>query len=278
MKNLWKEIWSAFLFLNLMVLILVLGGCRFTAVDQHIQATGTIEMTETTISSKTSARVINIKVEEGQKVKQGDLLAELDHEELDAQIAAARSNLDVAVANYDAAKTDFHRNKQLYQSQQISESVYDQAATKADVTQAQVRQAKANIDLLVAQLKNVKIMAPSSGVISEKMIENGEIISSGTAVFTLLDYDKPWVKVYLPLQEVSRVTLNEKAYVKLDAFPKKRFYGRISFISKEAEFTPKDFLSKEERIKQVFSVKVQLKNKEELLKAGLPVDVWVVER
>jgi hypothetical protein len=84
--------------------------------------------------------------------------------------------------------------------------------------------------------------------------------------------------VYLPLKEVSRVSLNEKAYVKLDAFPAKKFYGRITFISQEAEFTPKDFLSKEERIKQVFAVKVLLSNKENLLKAGLPVDVWVVEK
>jgi HlyD family secretion protein len=257
--------------------LFIIGGCSYKNESQQIEATGTIEMTETTVNSKSNGRVVKILTDEGQAVKAGDLLAELDHEELDAQIAAAESNLDVAIANYDAAKTDLARNRQLYQAQQISASQFDQAATKNDVTKAQVGQAKANLDLLKVQLKNVKIFAPDSGLISEKLIENGEVIASGTSLFTLLDYQKPWVKVYLPLKEVSKVKLNEKAYVTLDAFPNRKFYGRISFISKEAEFTPKDFLSKEERIKQVFAVKVQLINEENILKAGIPVDVTIEE-
>jgi HlyD family secretion protein len=221
-----------------------------------------------------NGRIIKIPVTEGKQIKQGDLLAEIDHEELDAQIAAARSNLDVAIANYDAAKTDLQRNKQLYQKDLIAKSQYDSFVTKADVTLAQVKQAQSNLALLQVQLSNVKIFAPISGVLSAKLVETGELVASGTALFTILDYNKPWVKIYLPLKEVERVTLNQKAYVKLDASGKK-FYGWISFISDEAEFTPKDFLSKEERVKQVFAVKIVLNNKDELLKAGLPVDVTV---
>jgi HlyD family secretion protein len=258
-----------------MMMLGLFSGCGLNQDNQQIQATGTIEMTETTISGKVNGKAIKILVEEGQEIKQGDLLTELDHEELDAQIAAARSNLDVAVANYEAAKIDLQRNDQLFKGELIPKSQYDQVVTKFDVTKAQVRQAKANLDLLGVQLSNVKIFAPTSGVLSAKLIETGEIVAPGMALFTLLDYSKPWVKVYLPLQEVSKVVLNQKAYVKLDAFPDKKFYGRISFISKEAEFTPKDFLSKEERIKQVFAVKIELENKVGLLKAGLPVDVWV---
>ncbi len=264
--------------ISFLSMLFLVSGCGYKKTDQRIKATGTVEMTETTINSKSSGRIVTILADEGQAVKAGDLLAELDHEELDAQIAAAKSNLDVAIANYDAARTDLARNRQLYQAQQISASQFDQAVTKNDVTKAQVSQAKANLDLLNVQLKNVQIFAPAAGILSEKLIENGEVIASGTSLFTLLDYEKPWVKVYLPLKEVSKVRLNDKSYITLDAFPNRKFWGRISFISNEAEFTPKDFLSKEERVKQVFAVKVQLANKDNILKAGLPVDVTIEEK
>lgn len=262
-------------FLSMLFLIV---GCGYKKADQRIEATGTVEMTETTVNSKSNGRIVAILADEGQGVKAGDLLAELDHEELDAQIAAVKSNLDVAIANYEAARTDLARYRQLYQAQQISASQFDQAVTKNDVTKAQVSQAKANLALLHVQLKNVQIFAPADGILSEKLIENGEVIASGASLFTLLDYEKPWVKVYLPLKEVSKVRLNDKAYITLDAFPNRKFWGRISFISNEAEFTPKDFLSKEERVKQVFAVKVQLANKDNILKAGLPVDVAIEEK
>jgi HlyD family secretion protein len=277
MKKVNKIMVSAVFLMAVILLVVLFSGCNLNEAEQQIQATGTVEMTETTISSKVNGRVVKLAATEGQEVKQGVLLAELDHEELDAQIGASRSALDVAIANYNSAKTDLQRYKQLYQSNLIPRAEYDQAVTKAEVTKAQVGQAKSNLDLLEVQRNNVKIFAPNDGVLSEKLIENGELVSSGASLFTLLDYHKPWVKIYLPLQEVSKVKLNQKAYVKLDAFPRKKFYGRVSFISKEAEFTPKDFLSKEERVKQVFAVKIELKNKESLLKAGLPVDVWLEE-
>jgi len=269
---------AALVLMVLTALLFLIGGCSYRDQKQPIEATGTIEMTETAVSSKANGRITKITVQEGQTVQAGEFLAELDHDQLDAQIASARSNLEVAIANYAEAKTDLSRYKQLYQAQQIAASQYDQAVNKNDVTKAQVSQAQANLDLLKVQLGDVQIQAPGSGVISEKLVENGEVVSNGTALFTLLDYQKPWVKVYLPLKEVSKVTLNQKAYITLDAFPNRKFYGRISFIAKEAEFTPKDYLSKEERVKQVFAVKVQLTNKDNLLKAGLPVDVTVEEK
>ncbi len=278
MKWIMKTGMGMILGMSFISMLFLIGGCGYKKADQRIEATGTVEMTETTVNSKSSGRIVTISADEGQAVKAGDLLAELDHEELDAQIAAAKSNLDVAIANYDAARTDLARNRQLYQAQQISASQFDQAVTKNDVTKAQVSQAKANLDLLNVQLKNVQIFAPAAGILSEKLIESGEVIAGGASLFTLLDYEKPWVKVYLTLKEVSKVRLNDKAYITLDAFPNRKFWGRISFISNEAEFTPKDFLSKEERVKQVFAVKVQLANKDNILKAGLPVDVAIEEK
>jgi HlyD family secretion protein len=344
MKKLMSIVISVVAIMCLLAVFSLFSGCGISQDNQQIQATGTIEMTETTISTKVGGKVVQIPVEEGRGVKSGDLLAELDHAELNAQITAAKANLDlakllyqksakainlnpnsaddsreaqiaaaqnnlaVAKANLDDASRTFDRMQKLYQSQLISQADYDKATTGKSVAQSQyqaalnnltlaksspntqdidttnkqsttqIKQAESSLALLEIQLNNTKITASASGIVSAKLVEVGELVSPGSSLFTILDYSKPWVKIYLTLNEVERVSLNQKAYVKLDAYPDKKFGGRISFISNEAEFTPKDFLSKEERVKQVFAVKIELGNKEGLLKAGLPVDVWVEDR
>lgn len=336
-----KKALSGLSIVGLIVTVLLIGGCGEKQKDQAIQGTGTVEMTETTISSKVSGKIVKIPAEEGQAVKNGDLLAELDHNELDAQIKAAQANLDlaklrfqksqqaskftssasvndsraaqiaaaqnnlaVAKANLDDANRAYERMQKLFQGQLISQADFDQAGTRRNVAQAQYRaalnnvtlsksnpntedidtankqssaqieQATSNLALLQIQLNNTQITAPADSVLSAKLVQVGELVSPGTALFTLLDYSKPWVKIYLSLNDVERVKLNQKAYVKLDAYDRK-FDGRVSFISQEAEFTPKDFLSKDERVKQVFAVKIELNNKDGLFKAGLPVDVTI---
>ncbi len=327
----------------LIVSVASLSGCN-KGDENTIEATGTVEMTETTISSKVSGKMLKTFVEEGQDVKSGDLMAEIDHEELDAQITAAKANLELARLRYQKSKTalnlsngredrsreaqiqaaqsnlavskanleeaerSFKRIDQLYKEQLISQAEYDKASTARKVAQSQyqaaannlaiaksspntedidtankqsstqIKQAESSLSLLEIQLNNTKITAPSDGILSAKLIQTGELVSPGSSLFIVLDYSKPWVKIYLPLEEVEHVILNQKAYVKLDAFPDKKFGGRVSFISQEAEFTPKDYLSKEERVKQVFAVKIELENQEGLLKAGIPVEVYIEKK
>lgn len=318
----------------------LLGGCA-PERNRGTHATGTIEMTETTVSSKVGGRIVNLPVAEGQTVQTNDLLAELDHAELDDQIVAAQSsletarlryqktsgavrlagqsgvtirnaqielaqhNLEIARNNQGDADRNFSRIEQLYRQGLVSQAEYDAVLTKQrnaaaqyqvalnslmqakaapntddlDFTNqqaaAQIKQAQSNLDLLRIQLQNTRITAPCNGVLSAKLAQRGELVGVGTALFTILDYAKPWVKIYLPLKEVEQVTLNQQAYLQLDAYPKRKFYGRVSFIAQEAEFTPKDFLSREERVKQVFAVKVELRNQAGILKAGLPADVTI---
>jgi HlyD family secretion protein len=300
-------------------------------------------MTEVTISSKVGGKVTKALVEEGQVVKEGDLLAEFDHDELDAQISAAQAGLDVAclrnqksdravsmaggravsdsarqtqidLANYnlqaakankDAAETNQKRLKQLIQAGLISQSQYDQAVTQSEVataqyqalvsqvhlaktspntddlelvnrqSAAQIKQAETALALLLTQRNNSKVTAASRGVVSARLIEPGEVVSPGTPLFTTLDDRKPWVKIYLPLMTMEKLTLNQKATVKIDAFPKEKFMGRVAYISPEAEFTPKNYQTKEERVKQVYAVKIILDNNRGKFKAGMPVDVYI---
>lgn len=261
------------LFLMATIILLNLGCVR--EKQGEITGTGTIEMTEVSVSNKVGGKLLKVIVGEGQTVKSGELVAELDHQELDARIVAARSSLEVNQANRQAARRDFERMRQLFQAQVISKSQYDGALTSLDVAEAQVKKSQADLDLLGIQLKDYFITAPANGIVSARMVEPGEIIAAGTSLFTILDNTRPWVKIYLPLTDVEKVSLNQKASIMMDAFPDRKFTGRVSNIASEAEFTPKDYLSKEERVKKVFAVKVELKNEAGLLKAGLPVDVTI---
>lgn len=252
----------------------LIAGCK-PEIEDEISAVGTVEMTETVVSSKQNGRITQMFFEEGQRVKIGDLMAELEHQQLDAQIKAARSNLQVLMLNLNAAQRDMNRLRKLLRDELISQAEYDRAVTGKEVYEAQVKQAEANLSLLEVQLGDTRILAPANGFISAKLAEPGELASLGSSLYTILDEAKPWVKIYLPLKEVEQVSLDQSAVVNLDAFPDLDFKGRISYIARKAEFTPKDYLSKEERIKQVYEVKVELDNTSGKLKAGIPVEVKI---
>lgn len=265
---------GSFLGLGLTIIISLISGCG-PELKEEISATGTIEMTETIVSSKLNGRVTRMFFEEGQGVKVGDLLAEMEHAQLDAQIQAARSGLQASQANRKAAGRDLDRLRKLRQGELISQAEYDRAVTGWEVYDAQVKQAEANLKLLEVQLSDTRLIAPANGIISAKLVEPGEVAPPGAALYAILDQTKPWVKIYLSLTEVEQVGLNQPAIVKLDAFPDLDFEGRISYIAQEAEFTPKDYLSKEERVKQVYEVKVELDNNSGKLKAGIPAEVMI---
>lgn len=263
-----------FLGMGLIIVSLLISGCA-PEIKDEIAATGTVEMTETVVSSKIGGRVTQMFFEEGQAVKRGELMAELDHDQLDAMIKASRSGLQASVANRNASRRDLNRLRKLRQDELISQAEYDRAVTGWEVYDAQVKQAEANLKLLEIQLADTRLLAPASGVVSAKLVELGEVGASGASLYAILDQAKPWIKIYLSLKEVEQVSLNQPAIINLDAFPDLNFEGRISYIATEAEFTPKDYLSKEERVKQVYQVKVELDNNTGKLKAGIPAEVRI---
>ncbi len=271
MKRRQELVWR---FLGLIFFAFLISGCA-PEIQDEIWATGTVEMTETIVSSKLGGRVTGIFFKEGQTVKLGDRLAELEHDQLDARIRAAKSGLTASQANLNAARRDLDRLRKLRRDELISQAEYDRAVTGWEVFDAQVKQAEANVNLLETELTDTLIEAPANGIISAKLIEPGEVVIPGAALCTILDPTKPWVKVYLPLIEVEKVSLNQPTIIKLDAFPDLDFKGRIAYISQTAEFTPKDYLSKEERVKQVYEVKVEVDNSSGKLKAGIPAEVRI---
>lgn len=222
------------------------------------------------------------------------------------EVERARANVDLADADLSKAKKDFERAEILYRNGAISAAQYDSAKSGYDARRAlqksstetlslakegarredikaagyRVAQARAAVAIAEERLKDTTIYAPFSGVILRKNVETGETVSPGIAVFTIGDIESPWVKVYVKEDRLTQIRLGQKAKVAVDLYPdKKRHYeGFVSYISSEAEFTPKSVQTAEERVKLVFAVKVKVKNEKWELKPGMPADVELLEK
>ena len=243
--------------------------------DGAITASGTVEVTEVNAGFTMPGRVIALLTDEGHVVKLGEKIAVLDSAESEAQVAQGRAALENAEAQRDKAKTDFKRYKALLQSGAVSTQQMDSAKTAYDVALSQVRQAGATLKTGEVKLRDTVLYAPVSGMVLRKNVESGEAIGPGTPIVTIGDLGNPWVKVYVKEDRLGRVKLGQRAEVKSDSYPGKVYEGRVTYISSEAEFTPKNVQTQEERVKLVFGVKVSVANVNDELRPGMPADVRI---
>ena len=141
--------------------------------------------------------------------------------------------------------------------------------------QAQVKEAASALTGVQTQIEYCRLYAPVSGVVLVKNSEIGEYLVPGGAVITLGDLDKPWLKAFITETDLGRVKLGQKVSVTTDSFPGKAYEGSITFISSEAEFTPKNVQTTKERVKLVYRIKVSLPNPKQELKPGMPADAQI---
>jgi len=289
---------------------------------------GNVEVTDINLGFKTSGRIVELLVEEGQKVNRGERLALLDKAELESLAEQNKAYLNetmamleelkagsrpqeleqakASVANAEAelikAKNDLERYNALYKDELIAAQQMDNAKKAYDVALSQhkkaietlslvkegprkedikaaasrVEQAKAALKATEEKLKDTVLYAPVSGVVLKKNVELGETVSAGLPVYTIGDLANPWIKIYVKEDRLGLVKLGQKAEVKVDTYPKKIYEGMVTFISSEAEFTPKNVQTQEERVKLVFGIKVSVKNVNDELKPGMPADVKIL--
>jgi len=138
--------------------------------------------------------------------------------------------------------------------------------------QASIARDRAALAAADAQLGYTTLVSPQTGVVLRKHVEPGEMIATGTAAITLADLDNIWLKIYIPEPQLGQVKLGQPAEVTTDSYPGKRYRGTVIFINSEAEFTPKNVQTQEERVKLVFAVKIRLENPNQELKPGMPAD------
>ena len=144
-----------------------------------------------------------------------------------------------------------------------------------EMVKAEIKNLEAEEQLLLRQVKDTEVRAPSDGYLDIRHIEPGELALPGTVLFSMIDLTRTYVKAYVPERYIGNLKTGDEVEVISDSFPDKVFKGKVDFISDKAEFAPKDIQTKEERLKLVFMIKSYLDNPERELKPGMPVDVKI---
>jgi len=241
-----------------------------------LPVSGNVEVTEVNIAFKIPGRVVALLTDEGRTVRINEKIAVLDSAEYESQVNQNRAILRNAEATLDKARKDYERADVLYKNGAISSQQMDAAKTANDVTLSQVQQAAAALRTFEVKLKDTVIYSPVSGVVLRKNVEAGETVSAGTPVYTIGDLENPWIKVYVKEGKLGLVKLGQKAEIRTDSYPGKIYEGTVTYISSEAEFTPKNVQTQEERVKLVYGVKVSVKNVNDELKPSMPADVKIL--
>jgi HlyD family secretion protein len=172
-----------------------------------------------------------------------------------AQVARSQAGLKLA----EASRLELKRQQQ-------------EVATR----KAEIDQARAELAALESQLKDSVAVSPIDGVVLAKAAEVGEVLAAGTTVVTVGDLDHPWLRAYINEKDLGRVKLRARVKVTTDSFPGKVYWGRVSFIASEAEFTPKQIQTPEERVKLVYRIKIDVANPEHELKSNMPADAVIL--
>jgi len=193
-----------------------------------------------------------------------DLLAIRENpQELDTQVDAAKAQYEKAEAAVQAAQAQLEALKAGATQEQIA------------VAEAQVKQAQAVVELMKVQLDKMTLTGPTSGLVMERTVHRGEMAAAGATLMTIADLDEVTLTIYIPEDEIGKVKVGQTVEVNVDSFPGKVFEGQVSYIASEAEFTPKNVQTQEERVNMVFAVKVKVPNPEHELKPGMPADAVI---
>jgi HlyD family secretion protein len=245
--------------------------------NNTLKVSGNIEATEIRLSFQTPGKLIERLVDEGYSVKKGQVLARLDKEELIKIKEQAQANLAQAQSDYQLQQKQSTRVANLLKKDAVTEQDNDLAQANFEVAQAKLLSAQRALELAIIHLNYADLTCPIDGFVTVKSADVGEVLQAGSPVFTVVDLNDIWLTAYVDETNLGKIKLNQPVDVKTDTYPDKTYRGRISFISQEAEFTPKQIQTSEERAKLVYRIKVDITNVNLDLKQGMPADGYIIE-
>jgi HlyD family secretion protein len=299
---------------------LLLAGCGKAPESNVIVGAGHVEATDVHIAAKVAGRLLKFALQEGDAVKLGQPLAELDTTDNLLSLRQARGDRDQAAAelalrvagsrpediaeaaaqaasaraDLDGAQKDLDRMQALLDRGSGTAKSRDDARTRRDMAAARLRaqeealararhgsrpqeiaEARARLAAMDAhaatleqQIRDATVISPLTGVVTEKVAQQGELLQPGSPLCVVTDLANAWLTVYVAEPDLARIRLAQPAEVVTD--DGQRRGGHITYISPEAEFTPKNVQTRDERVKLVFKVKVGLDNRDGLFKPGMP--------
>jgi len=239
-------------------------------------ASGRIEGRLTTLSARSAGRVAEIKADEGRNVERGEILVILADPALRERINSLAARVRRIELSLAQAERELARNQKLMADGFITLQMMERTRLEADVQSAALREARAALGEQQRYLDEMTVRAPTAGTVLVRTIERGEWVQPGTPLFSMVDLNQLYLKIYVPEPDIGKIVHDQPARVHIDAFPKRFFPARVSKIASEAEFTPKNVETREERVKLVFAVELALdENPDGALKPGMPADAVV---
>jgi len=257
-------------------------GSRSNAVS------GMIEVDEVHVGPRSGGRVEKIFAWEGDTLRAGQPIVQLEATELQARrdLAAAQINTAIHDADAQQAQLDFLRDDAKRQADLLKRKVVSpndaERAVSAAKTQEKnveaakmrVTQARAQLADIDAQRAEMQVIAPTDSVLEVLSVKVGDVLPANREVATLLLPQHLWVRVYVPELWLGRIKVGEAVRVRVDSFRNQDFPGTVEQINRQAEFTPRNVQTVEDRIRQVFGVKIRLPNNDDRLRAGMSADVY----
>lgn len=274
-----KGLVFAFIFAGVILaaVLIYLFFIKKPAKDE-LELYGNIEIRQVDLSFRVSGRLKHIYFEEGDYVKKGQVLAELDFDTFDTNLKELKAKVLDAGANKINADDIYRRNLPLCADFTLSKQECKNLFTNKE-------RADAEYELSRAQLKNAEIAredavlrAPNDGIILTRIMEIGTILSAGVPICSLSLFKPLWARAYVPEEDLGRIRLGQKAYISSDANPGQEFSAHIGFISPVAEFTPKTVETLSLRTDLVYRLRVIVDEAGDntlYLRQGMPVNIRV---
>jgi len=277
---------------------------------RELRFSGTIEARTVNVGSLAGGRVARVLIDEGSQVTAGQLIAQLETETVDRQIAeqqaaiqASQANLakavngprpaEIAKAQATAANDEQNREHQLalFHYGIISKQLYDDAATRAKtsaddlrllqqgtrkediaVARAQTEQQQRHLAELLKQRSEADVKSTVNGVVQSFGLRPGDIVAPNQAVAEILESDQLWVRIFVPETMLGLVKVGMPVKVRTDTYPNEWFPGHVANVSSQGEFTPRNVQTRAQRAEQVFGVKV-IVDPNRRLHAGMAAEV-----
>ncbi|WP_295904497.1 efflux RND transporter periplasmic adaptor subunit [uncultured Bdellovibrio sp.] len=232
----------------IVVLLILAYAVKAILFKNKFSYAGTVEVTKVDIPARVPSVISSFPVKEGQVVDKGQMLVQLACE-------------DIKIA-YELAKSSYDRSYRLYRGGSIAKEAFDQVKTKKEDTELR---------------RNwCDITSPLKGTVLTTYFEPGEMVAPGAKLLTVGDLEEVYAYFYLPHDEISKLKLQQKVKAVVPELDKKEFSGVVSYINPEAEFTPKNVQTRDERTRLVYAVKIYFENPEGVLKPGMTLE-WPAE-
>jgi HlyD family secretion protein len=268
----------------LFIPLIFITGCQ----RQGDAVSGTIEVDEVHVGPRSGGRVEKIFAQEGDKLSAGQPIVQLEAYEMRARRDLAAAQIDTAMRDEESQEAlleflrdDTKRQQDLLKRKVISPTDAQRAASAAtsqekvvEAAKMRVVQARAQLADIDAQLGEMQVTAPSDSVLEVLSVKVGDVLPPNREVATLLLPQHLWVRVYVPEPWLGLIKVGDQVRIRVDSFPHRDFPGTIEQINRQAEFTPRNVQTVEDRIRQVFGVKIRLPSNEERLRAGMAADAF----